>query len=339
MGLLNNSNLSGLAQGLLAASGPSTTPVGFGHALAMGMQSRQEQQELQRRQQMDALRMQAVQQQMAEAQRARQAQAALSERFRSGGGRGELAGLLADAGQVGAAVDYMQGPQLSASDLVEVQTPQGPRLVPASQAVGMAPGQEPASAADRYIKAGDGVLFDVQSGAFVRDPTKPDKDPDTAFKQAKDLRGEFIKMTDEFGKQNDAYGRIAASAQDPSAAGDLAMVFNYMKMLDPGSVVRESEYATAANAAGVPDRIRNIYNRVLSGERLAEDQRADFLDRAQRIYREAATGYKKREGNYRTKAQQFNLDPETVIINRQLYDLPPLGQQQPPPPPGFVPVR
>jgi len=39
-------------------------------------------------------------------------------------------------------------------------------------------------------------------------------------------------------------------------------------MLDPGSVVRESEFATAQNAAGVPDQVRNMYNKVLSGTRL-----------------------------------------------------------------------
>jgi len=57
-----------------------------------------------------------------------------------------------------------------------------------------------------------------------------------------------------------------------------------MKMLDPGSVVRESEFATAANAAGVPDRIRNQFNRVRTGERLAEKQRADFLNQAGKIF-------------------------------------------------------
>jgi hypothetical protein len=53
-----------------------------------------------------------------------------------------------------------------------------------------------------------------------------------------------------------------------------------MKMLDPGSVVREGEFATAQNAAGVPDRVMNLYNRILSGERLNKDQREAFKGQA-----------------------------------------------------------
>jgi hypothetical protein len=45
-------------------------------------------------------------------------------------------------------------------------------------------------------------------------------------------------------------------------------------------VVREGEFATAQNAAGVPDRVLNLYNRVLSGERLNKSQRDAFKGQA-----------------------------------------------------------
>lgn len=57
-----------------------------------------------------------------------------------------------------------------------------------------------------------------------------------------------------------------------------------MKMLDPGSVVREGEFATAQNAAGVPERIQNAYNKVLSGERLSASQRNAFKGQAGKLY-------------------------------------------------------
>ena len=62
-----------------------------------------------------------------------------------------------------------------------------------------------------------------------------------------------------------------------------------MKMLDPGSVVREGEFANAQNSAGVPDRIRSRYNNVLSGERLAENTRQDFIQTAQGLYSNATS--------------------------------------------------
>lgn len=49
------------------------------------------------------------------------------------------------------------------------------------------------------------------------------------------------------------YQKVQGAAERPSAANDLAMIFAYMKMLDPGSVVREQEFANAQNAAGIPD--------------------------------------------------------------------------------------
>lgn len=58
-------------------------------------------------------------------------------------------------------------------------------------------------------------------------------------------------------------------------------------MLDPGSVVRESEFATAQNAASVPERVRSSFNRVLSGEKLSPKQRKDFVGRANSLMNKA----------------------------------------------------
>jgi len=98
------------------------------------------------------------------------------------------------------------------------------------------------------------------------------------------VRGEYTGQLKDFVNVRDAFGRVAAAAEDPSAAGDLALIFNYMKMLDPGSVVREQEFANAQNAAGVPERIRAAYNNAIKGERLTDNTRADFLDRAGRLF-------------------------------------------------------
>lgn len=70
----------------------------------------------------------------------------------------------------------------------------------------------------------------------------------------------------------------------PSAAGDISLIFGYMKMLDPRSTVREGEQATAAQARGLPEGIVTMYHRVLSGEKLGDEQRADFANRAKEIY-------------------------------------------------------
>ena len=80
-----------------------------------------------------------------------------------------------------------------------------------------------------------------------------------------------------------SYNTISSAAENPSAAGDLSLIFQYMKVLDPGSTVREGEFANAQNAAGVPDRIRNLFNNWSKGQRLDENQRQDFITQAKKI--------------------------------------------------------
>ena len=113
-------------------------------------------------------------------------------------------------------------------------------------------------------------------------------------------------------------------AKDPSAAGDLALIFSYMKMLDPGSVVREGEFANAQNAAGIPERIRAAYNNAMDGQRLTETTRTDFLSRADKLYAAAEQGYTALEGQYTATAKTRGYDPAQVVTDFR-YSGPRLG--------------
>ena len=81
-----------------------------------------------------------------------------------------------------------------------------------------------------------------------------------------------------------SYAKIKKASEAPSAAGDVSLIYAYMKMLDPGSTVREGEFATAQNAGSVPERISAAYNKALKGERLSDDIRKDFVNQAKNIY-------------------------------------------------------
>ena len=68
-----------------------------------------------------------------------------------------------------------------------------------------------------------------------------------------------------------------------SGPSSIAMVFKFMKALDPTSVVREGEFATAENSAGVPESVRNVYNKVMEGGRLGDKQASQFVDTAKQL--------------------------------------------------------
>jgi len=140
-------------------------------------------------------------------------------------------------------------------------------------------------------------------------------DPEVSFKREEKLRSEFMNQNKDFQKVGDAYNRIQASVSDPSAAGDLALIFNYMKMLDPNSVVRESEFATAETAGSVPDRVIAKYNKVKAGQRLSPDQRADFVNRAKKLMEAGANGYDRSVKTYKKLSNQYGLDQSRVVID------------------------
>ena len=126
------------------------------------------------------------------------------------------------------------------------------------------------------------------------------------------LRGEFTKATKGFADVNDSYGRIKASVVNTSPAGDLSLIFNYMKMLDPASVVRESEFATAAATGTYGDRIQVLMQKISTGKKLSDNQRRDFVGRADLLFTEAVRIHKGRKAEFANKATQFGLDPSQV---------------------------
>lgn len=114
-------------------------------------------------------------------------------------------------------------------------------------------------------------------------------------------------------------------ATPASAAGDISFIFQYMKMLDPGSVVREGEFATAQNAASVPDQVRNLYNRALSGERLNPEQRQQFLQAAGSLADVAGRRVDQRRAEVRDKADRRGVDVRNIIGNDDGAAADPLG--------------
>ena len=112
-----------------------------------------------------------------------------------------------------------------------------------------------------------------------------------------------------------AFSKIKKSATDVSAAGDLALIFNYMKMLDPGSTVREGEFANAQNSGGIPDQVRAKYNQLINGERLSTDQRKDFLKQSTNIYDAQVDQLNSVNQRYTELSDAFGVESKYVVMN------------------------
>jgi hypothetical protein len=135
------------------------------------------------------------------------------------------------------------------------------------------------------------------------------------FKDAGELRRELKSdpVIKTFNEIDSAYKIIKSTMTRPSAAGDLAGVTKFMKLLDPASVVRESEVGMAKNATGLYDKLSNYYAQIVDGVTLSPPQRADFLRTATEFYKIAEEQKKSVEGFYGGIAKAGGLNPELVI--------------------------
>ena len=136
-----------------------------------------------------------------------------------------------------------------------------------------------------------------------------------AFGNEKDLRTEFTTQMKPYVELSQAYQKIETAAKNNSPAGDIALIYGFMKVLDPGSVVREGEFATAANAGGVPDTVRNMYNRAINGERIGEKIRSDFLQQSRNIIESQRVLSNDLIDRYKSVAQEYKLNPNQIVFD------------------------
>lgn len=146
------------------------------------------------------------------------------------------------------------------------------------------------------------------------------KEYELAAKQAEEgnlkpehIFNKFQAASIPFITARDAHVRVEESAKDTSGASDLALIFNYMKVLDPGSTVREGEFATAENSRGVPETIRNMYNKFSKGGKMSPKQRADFLKTSRRIFTGMERQQKKTTEEFKGLAKRNNIDFSKVV--------------------------
>jgi hypothetical protein len=129
------------------------------------------------------------------------------------------------------------------------------------------------------------------------------------------LRGDF-RSEPIYKAHNDvasAYAQIKAGLAMGSPAGDLAGATKIMKILDPGSVVRESELGMALAANGLADRLTNYAQMTLSGQKLTPQQRVDFRKLADSLFAESQKMYNSKQSEYTDIAKRNDLNVSDVV--------------------------
>lgn len=168
-----------------------------------------------------------------------------------------------------------------------------------------------AAAKDSMGKIPDG--YRLSNGRLV--PMQgPGGSPFKAPPNVKDegaLRKEFTALTKDFRDIDASYQRMQSAAAD--GPGDIALLIGYMKMLDPGSVVREGEFATAQNAGGVDSWVRGVYNKAIGDGFVSAKVRAQINDQATAFHAAAKDTYMRQRDQYSGIASQYGFDPDRIV--------------------------
>lgn len=168
---------------------------------------------------------------------------------------------------------------------------------------------------EKPIVVGEGAVLATPEGVplFENPKQMSEIDKRIGLQAANTLRDEWNNLSKNHFTVKSAFERINAVTKKPSAAGDLSLIFDYMKLLDPASTVREGEFATAQNSAGIPERVRAQWNRILNGERMAPEQRADFVDKAKTIYDTSLKNNNEVRTRYMNLAKTLQVNPDAIF--------------------------
>jgi len=146
----------------------------------------------------------------------------------------------------------------------------------------------------------------------VKTPSKPPKDitvqERNTLQSAFDKDPEVRKAKTVMQSWSDASAIIA----EPSPAADLSLVYAYMKALDPGSVVRESEAETAQALGGVLERAKGKLQDMVGDGRLTPDQRAGLAREIEKLAENAASGLDQIEAQFKEHATRRNVDVQDL---------------------------
>lgn len=155
-------------------------------------------------------------------------------------------------------------------------------------------------------------------------------DPAKKFDQEAKIRGEYQKRTGQYQELKGTFENINSSAAAQTGPGDIALITSFMKMLDPGSVVRETEFATARDTAGLYAQLENNLKKAKDGQFLNPKQRGEYVSLARQYLGAAERQAKQEENNLRVVVKNYKLNPEnifgagreSVVVNGVTYERP-----------------
>lgn len=149
--------------------------------------------------------------------------------------------------------------------------------------------------------------------------------PVEKIKMERDLRKDYKTSNASFREQrramdtiNNSYNVNAAGIYKGTGPGDVAIITGFMKMLDPRSIVRETEFAMAQDTAGMYNRLKGMMKGWKTGETLSDDARKQMVQLMDKYWDATQVHMTGRRDDAIKDAEEYKLDPKR-IVGREAY--------------------
>ena len=125
-------------------------------------------------------------------------------------------------------------------------------------------------------------------------------------------RTEYTKAAAPYKAMQEAMSSIFASAALANPAGDVALVTQFRKLLDPTSVVRESEFAQTAEAGGLITKLQAELSKVSGTGLVAQETRDQIVALGRELMRKADAYERRRREDIDYRADKYGLDKKAI---------------------------
>ena len=140
------------------------------------------------------------------------------------------------------------------------------------------------------------------------------KDEQTRIQSQENLLfKQFDPKVTKFNEIVNAKNKIQASLNKNNSTGDLAGIFAFMKVLDPGSVVREGEFQNAEKSIGLLQKVGIYPNKLLKGDKLTKKARKQFIETARNLFSTEKKAFERDYNRFNKMVDNQGLDPINIF--------------------------
>ena len=190
-----------------------------------------------------------------------------------------------------------------------------------------------AAATSGEVREVDGRLVRVMPDGTVQEIYSPYANGGASpeqISQAGALRDDLSREIGDFGIVRSGYDNIMTFYNDPNGVSDYALAVAFAKILDPGSVARESEVAAVRSAGAQVPAFAQFFENALTGKgSFPPEVRQQIAQAASDIYSQKASNAQTIIDRYQAASEQFGIPWELVYMGSDIPSAQPIAPARP----------